>query len=169
MQLRRLTLQSPCCPCRSEQFHCIAFRSMPCHCLALHCLTLPLLVGAMLLPMLRFSWLCHLHASRLTAPPLQHISTLCHCSCLLRDALPLLIEAAPLLHGSALFPYFSDPCSAAAMQCLRCSVRRFALANPGQPLPSLFCWLLCHCDSPQVPASPSRLCAIPFRCLVTKA
>ena len=32
--------------------------SMPLRCLALHCLTLPLLAGAMLLPILRFSWLC---------------------------------------------------------------------------------------------------------------
>lgn len=169
MPFRHLALQSPCrsIPFRTMRFLCC---SLPCSSAALPIVRC--LAAADHLPAPR----CHCLAipRRFLASLRSGLASLCTLSFAVAGrcyalANPALLMAMPLLHGSALCPYFSDPCSAAAMQCLRCSVRRFALANPGQPLPSLFCWLLCHCDSPQVPASPSRLCAIPCHCLVTKA
>ena len=155
MPFRHLALQSPCrsIPFRTMRFLCC---SLPCSSAALPIVRC--LAAADHLPAPR----CHCLAipRRFLASLRSALASLCTLSFAVAGRCYALAHAALLMAMPMRFLSRLCPCY---------TVPRFALAIPGQPLPSLFCWLLCHCDSPQVPASPSRLCAIPCHCLVTKA
>lgn len=125
--------------------------SLPFRAIPLHCLSFRRLAAA-----------DHLPAPRCPCFAIQIPATQCIRCGRLRHAHADRF-AALLLPRSALLNF------AVAPKCHCWSVLCFAIATPRQSLPSLFCSLLCHCDSPQVPASPKRLCAIHCRCVVTKA